>query len=108
LALEQDWKEKIHGKFLQLSKDGEENNALSFCDKRGGRRVDLRTGQATAIERTCPKSDEPNTSCSGLGLDVSVRGPLSEPSDIVDIGAISFPLKGASATARLALNCLRW
>jgi|CZKR01.1.fsa_nt_gi hypothetical protein len=71
-----------------------ENGILSYCDKRGGRKIDLRTRHDAPLERPCPVRDEPNAACSGLSIDVSVRAPLSEPNDIVDIGSLSFPLKG--------------
>jgi hypothetical protein len=67
---------------------------LSFCDKRGGRKLDLKTGRSTALGRTCPNNDEPNTACGGLSLDVAVRSPLSEPNDIVDLDGWSAPLTG--------------
>jgi hypothetical protein len=67
---------------------------LGFCDQRGGRQVDLETGQDTAAARACGKIDEANPACSGLGLDVAVRSPHDEPNDIVDVDAQSFPLRG--------------
>ena len=67
---------------------------LTFCDKRGGRKLNLKTGQDTALDRTCPKTDEPNTACGELSFDFAVRGPLTEPNDIVDLQGWSIPLKG--------------
>jgi hypothetical protein len=71
-----------------------EADALTFCDQRGARSLDLKTGQERRLDRICPKREEPNTACSGLALEISVRAPLSEPNDIVDIDGLSFPLKG--------------
>ena len=71
-----------------------DKNSLTFCDKGGQKRLDLKTGKADAQGGTCPKIVEPNTGCGGLSIDVSVRGPLSEPNDIVDLSDRSFPLKG--------------
>jgi hypothetical protein len=79
---------------------------LLFCDARGGHGVDLKTGRATGNAPPCPASEEPNTACSGLNLDVSVRAPLSEPNDIVDLGASSFPLHGRVHDCRAAGNRL--
>jgi hypothetical protein len=62
---------------------------------RGGRTAWISAqGRATGDALPCPASEEPNTACSGLSLDVSVRTPFSEPNDIVDVGATSFPLRG--------------
>lgn len=70
------------------------NGGLDFCDSRGGRELNLKTGQEINQDQSCAPKEEPNTACSGLGLDVEVRAPMSEPNDIVDIGGASFPLKG--------------
>ena len=70
------------------------SGVLGFCDQRGGRQVDLETGQDTAAARACGKIDEANTACSGLGLEVTVRSPHDEPNDIVDVDGRSFPLRG--------------
>jgi hypothetical protein len=67
---------------------------LSFCDKRGRRKLDLISGRDTALGGTCPNNAEPNTACGGLSLDVAVRSPLTEPNDIVDLDGWSVPLKG--------------
>jgi hypothetical protein len=71
-----------------------ENGALVFCDGRGARKLDLATTRESAQDRTCPAQEEPNAACSGLGLDISVRSPLSEPNDIIDFDGWSKPLKG--------------
>lgn len=71
-----------------------EGGGLTFCDKRGGRRLDLQTGRDAESARNCPDLQEANTACSGLPLHVAVRAPLSEPSDIVDIDGLSVPLDG--------------
>jgi hypothetical protein len=68
--------------------------ALTFCDSRGMRRVDLKTGQDAATAEVCPQKEEANTACSGLGLEIEVRSPQSEPDDVVDLGGSSFPMKG--------------
>jgi hypothetical protein len=71
-----------------------ENGALVFCDGRGARKLDLGTARESSQDRACPAQEEPNTACSGLGLDISVRSPLSEPNDIIDFDGWSKPLKG--------------
>jgi hypothetical protein len=83
-----------------------EGTMLFFCDARGAHGVDLTTGRATSNAPPCQASEEPNTACSGLTLDVSVRAPLSEPNDIVDLGASSFPLHGRVHDCRAAGNRL--
>jgi hypothetical protein len=83
-----------------------EGTTLFFCDARGSHRVDLKTGRTTNNAGPCPASEEPNTACSGLNLHVSVRAPLSEPNDIVDLGASSFPLHGRVHDCRAAGNRL--
>ena len=70
------------------------DGVLDFCDSRGGRELNLKTGQETNKDRSCASKEEPNTACSGVGTDVEVRAPLSEPNDIVDVGGSSFPLNG--------------
>jgi hypothetical protein len=69
-------------------------SALTYCDSRGPRSLDLRTGAEGPGSGTCPVKQEANTSCSGLGDTVTVRAPLSEPNDILDAGASSFPMNG--------------
>jgi|SRR5450432_3045544 hypothetical protein len=70
-----------------------EDGALVFCDTRGGRRLDLKTGQSAAADLNC-KKNEPDTACSSVTPNVSVRAPLSEPNDLVDVDGFSFPLTG--------------
>jgi hypothetical protein len=85
---------------LEIATDGEsfgfqiKDGVFSFCDKRGARNVDLKSGQESPSTRFCPKNEEPNNSCENLGLDISVRSPMSEPNDFVDIGAQSYPMDG--------------
>jgi hypothetical protein len=85
---------------VEIATDGEslgfqiKDGVFSFCDKRGARNVDLKGGQESPSTRACPKNNEPNNSCENLGLDISVRSPMSEPNDIVDIGAQSYPVDG--------------
>ena len=62
--------------------------AISFCDQRGGRRLDERTGQDVAFERDCAPEGESAAGCGaeaaqtrgsgGLltGLIEQVLGPL--------------------------------
>jgi len=70
------------------------DGVLSFCDKRGGRRVDLKTGKDTASDQPCAAPTEANTACSGLSMDVVVRSPSSEPNDTVEVGGNLVPLDG--------------
>ncbi|RAR57612.1 hypothetical protein C7401_115168 [Paraburkholderia unamae] len=71
-----------------------QNGELTFCDTRGTRKLDLATGRDIALSQPCTSAVEPNTACSGVDPDVSVRALLSEPNDIVDIDGISVPLNG--------------
>ena len=71
-----------------------DDGAISYCDKRGGRKLDATTGQDVAFERTCTKDGEANTACSGLPLDVTVSTPKRGPNDVVDVKGKSFPLEG--------------
>lgn len=72
-----------------------EADTLFYCDERGGQAVDLPTGKdVPGRGAACPARDEPNTSCSGLGLDVAVRAPLDSPDDIVELDGSSVPVKG--------------
>jgi hypothetical protein len=71
-----------------------DNDTLVYCDKRGGRAVNLQTARETAHEASCARVAEPNTACGGLGIDVEVRAPLSAPDDIVDLKGVSIPLEG--------------
>jgi hypothetical protein len=85
---------------LTLTASGEpfglrvEGAAISFCDKRGGRKLDTTTGQDAAFERKCATDGEANTACGGLPLDVSVSTPNRGPNDLVDVKGKSFPLEG--------------
>ena len=67
---------------------------LFFCDAQGAHGVDLKTGVVTGKAPPCPAAQEPNAACGGLKMDVTVRAPLSEPNDIVDLAGSSFPLQG--------------
>jgi hypothetical protein len=71
-----------------------DNDSLVYCDKRGGRALNLQTAQDTAHEAVCTPVAEPNTACSGFGIDVEVRAPLSTPNDIVDVKGVAVPVKG--------------
>ncbi|HJZ78354.1 MAG TPA: hypothetical protein VKE51_41790 [Vicinamibacterales bacterium] len=71
-----------------------EKGMLAFCDKRGPRRLDLDTGRESALDKSCPSSDEPNVACSELNLNIAVRAPLAESSDIVDFDGWSVALPG--------------
>lgn len=71
-----------------------EGGTISFCDKRGGRKLDTTSGRDAAFERPCAKDVEANTACSGLPLDVAVSTPSLGPNDMVDVKGKSFPLEG--------------
>lgn len=71
-----------------------EGATISFCDKRGGRKLDATTGQDAAFERKCATDGEANTACGGLPLDVSVSTPNRGPNDLVDVKGKSFALDG--------------
>jgi hypothetical protein len=70
-----------------------ETGLLDFCDNKGSKKLDLKTGQTTGGDFVCNK-EEPNSACSGFPLDISVRSPMSEPNDVVDVGGSSFPIHG--------------
>ncbi len=80
--------------------------ALWFCDASGSHRVNLSDGMATRDNTPCPPPQEPNAGCGIPNLDVSVRSPQSEPNDIVDLKASSFPLKGRVHDCAAAANHL--
>lgn len=67
---------------------------LAFCDGRGARRLDLKTGRDSNSDTPCPKNEQTNVSCSGLSLDVAVQSPQDAPNDTVDIAGSTYPLKG--------------
>lgn len=71
-----------------------EHGTISFCDKRGGRKLDATTGQDVAFGRPCSKDGEASTACAGLPLDVAVSTPDRGPNDVVDAKGKSFPLEG--------------
>jgi len=85
---------------LAVSAEGEpfglrvDGGAISFCDKRGSKKLDTTTGQAVSFERACAKNAEANTACSGLPLDVTASTPNRGPNDVVDVKGKSFPLEG--------------
>ncbi len=70
-----------------------EDGALLFCDARGGRRLDLKSGLEAVAGHACAKQ-EPNAACAGLSVEASVRSPRGSPDDIVDAGGTSFPVEG--------------
>lgn len=96
---------------LQFAAEGTIQNlrfdggALLFCDGRGSHRVDLKAGAAAGDGSPCP-AQEANAGCGVPNLDVSVRSPLSEPNDIVDLKAFSFPLSGRVHDCAAASNHL--
>jgi hypothetical protein len=69
------------------------NGGLSFCDNRGIRFLELNTGKDDSKQGSCPRREEPDPACN-TQHDVEVRSPTSQPGDIIDVGAQSFPLKG--------------
>jgi hypothetical protein len=71
-----------------------EGDTLVYCDKRGERAIDLRTSREAARAAACPAPEEPNAACSGLGIDVDVRAPLSAPNEVIDVNGRSVPVRG--------------
>jgi hypothetical protein len=72
-----------------------EHDVLTFCDESGRRTVDLKTGRDRGPDSTsCTKSGERRLICGNSELDVTVRAPPGEVSDIVDAGGWAFPLEG--------------
>jgi hypothetical protein len=68
---------------------------LLFCDKRGGRAIDLRTGVEAAHEHHCPSHEERNGACEDLGLPVTVSTPGAAGYDVVAIdGAPPYRMRG--------------
>lgn len=76
-----------------LRVDGE---AVTYCDGRGGRRLDPATGQSTPFARPCPPDEEADGACGNVpkALDVDVRSPQDTPDDIVGAGSENYPLSG--------------
>ena len=62
-----------------------EADALTYCDDRGGRAVDLRTGLESARDRPCEKHEERNRACDGIDVVDRVREPGPGPNDIIDL-----------------------
>jgi hypothetical protein len=71
-----------------------DSTSLLFCNGGGLHRVELKSGMAASLDSPCPPAPEPDTACASFEGDIAVRAPLSEPNDIVDLGASSFPLRG--------------
>lgn len=61
------------------------SDSLLFCDKRGGRAIDLTSGAETAHEHPCPKREERNGACEDLPLAVTVSSPGQGGYDVVEI-----------------------
>lgn len=70
-----------------------ETDALTYCDNRGGRALDLASGVENGRERVCEKHEERNSGCGGIDFIESVREP--DQDDIIDakVGP-SFPVHG--------------
>lgn len=63
---------------------------LSWCDTRGGHDLDLHTGEPAASPRACPETIEPDGSCSGLPIEVTVMTPGLGPLDVVWVDEWTF------------------
>ncbi len=61
-----------------------EAGALTYCDDRGGRALDLDTALEGARERPCDKHEERNPSCDGIEVVDQVREPGPDE-DIIDL-----------------------
>jgi hypothetical protein len=70
-----------------------EGDAVSFCDARGGRRLEG-VGKDVALTRPCARDGESNITCDTKGLDVEVSTPHGGPNDLVDVNGNRFPLQG--------------
>jgi hypothetical protein len=69
-----------------------ESDALTYCDSRGGRLLDLVSGVESARERSCDHEWR-NSSCDGIDFVDAVREP--GPDDIIDAKeGPSFPVHG--------------
>ena len=79
------------GSAFGLRVDG---GVVSFCDERGGRKLDATTGLDTAFRRACPEDDESNPGCGRVGFAVDVRTPGLGPDDFVDVDAHGYPMQG--------------
>lgn len=66
-----------------------EGDSVSFCDQRGRRRLDLRSGAQRSEARACPK-DEGNGACGDLPIDVTVSTPNFGPEDRMDLPTGSY------------------
>ena len=70
-----------------------EGGSVSFCDTRGGRKLDTTTGHDAAFQRSCAK-EEPNSGCGGLPLDVQVSTPGFGPNDRIELSGSAYPVEG--------------
>jgi hypothetical protein len=71
-----------------------ESGAVSFCDERGGRKLDTGAGGEVPFDRICRPDTEANVACGGLPLDVAVSTPNRGPNDVVDVDGNAYPLDG--------------
>lgn len=71
-----------------------ESSILTFCDRRGGRQVDLTTGRDVPFNRACQSNEEPNIACTDLNIDIAVQSPSSQPNDTLDLEGRLVPLRG--------------
>ena len=70
-----------------------EADALTYCDDRGGRMLDLRSGVESARERSCNQQIERNRDCGNIDFIEAVREP--GPDDIIDLkDGSSIPVNG--------------
>jgi hypothetical protein len=68
--------------------------AVSFCDSRGARKIDLASGSESASALTCTRDAGGNTACDGLPFSVEVRTPDLGPNDVIDTAGQTYPLDG--------------
>lgn len=80
---------KANGSAYGLSVD----DAISYCDDRGGRKINPKTGEDVRVDRACAKA-EGNAACGGLSIALTVRMPGLGPDDVVEAPDYSFPLVG--------------
>jgi hypothetical protein len=69
------------------------DDAISYGDDRGGRRINPKTGEDVRVERACAQA-EGNAACDGLFIALTVRMPGLGLDDVVDPPDYSFPLVG--------------
>lgn len=67
-------------------------NEVSFCDGRGGRAIDLATGEERRLDRDCTPDDAPNDACDIGEIDVTVEEHSA--ADRLQLNGATYPVSG--------------